>query len=299
MGRLPKKDDRNTRLKNACAFLHEQHTLPPSQHLSIRKVAHKYGVDHTTLSRRFKGQTQDPRLAHESQQSLSHIQENIVVKWIKDLGLQGTPLSKRDLLVTIERITGGRVKPTENAVGDSIKPGFIFSGSSWFHWGWLEVDKEIVSGEQEKDDDESDSDSDSDSSDGTNLGDDDKPHADKDNSTYINSCSSIQTSSPEAVMELPPTSGSGVVNIGRHSAIPIDRAQAHPKFLHPVCRANAQKSQTTSRAMPLKSRCVTSGDGLKEFEAAIAEQGEREKKKADVKAARDAAKAAKQAARDA
>ncbi|KAH9038067.1 hypothetical protein EDB85DRAFT_1888126 [Lactarius pseudohatsudake] len=51
--------------------------------------------------------------------------------------------------------------------------------------------------------------------------------------------------------------------------------------------------------MPLKSRCVTSGDGLKEFEAAIAERGEREKKKADAKAARDAAKAAKQAARDA
>ena len=64
-------------------------------------------------------------------------------------------------------------------------------------------------------------------------------------------------------------------------------------------RANAQKVRTTSQAMPLKSRCVTSGEGLREFEAAIAAKEGKEKKKADAKAAREEAKVAKQAARDA
>lgn len=122
MHRLPKKDDKNTRLKNACAFLHKQHaTLPPSEHLSLRKVSHKYGVNYSTLSRRFNGQTHNPHFTHESQQSLSHVQEKVLVEWIKDLSLQGMPLSKRDLQSTVERITGGRVKPPANWIRRLLK----------------------------------------------------------------------------------------------------------------------------------------------------------------------------------
>ena len=49
----------------------------------------------------------------------------------------------------------------------------------------------------------------------------------------------------------------------------------------------------------MKSCCVTSGEGLEEFVTALSTQKEKEKKKADLRAAREAAKATKQAAHDA
>ena len=121
MGCCPRQDDRNTCLKKACDFLHEQYNLSSDQCLSICKVALKYNVNQPALSQRFNGLTQNPCLAHESQQYLSHVQEKILIKWIKDLSLQSQPLLKCTLRRTVEQINRGCIQPGKGWTSHFLK----------------------------------------------------------------------------------------------------------------------------------------------------------------------------------
>jgi Tc5 transposase-like DNA-binding protein len=98
-------------LQNACDFHHSQQTLPSGDRLSIRKTALKYKVSYFTLRNRIKGLHQSARKAHEFQQSLSTVQERVVVEWLNELSNQSVPLSKRTLRKKVQEITGGRIKP--------------------------------------------------------------------------------------------------------------------------------------------------------------------------------------------
>ena len=98
-------------LQDAYVFHHSQHTLLPSNHLSIWQTALKFNVSYFTLRNRIKGLHQNAHQAHESQQSLSIIQEHIVVEWLNELSNQSVPLSKRTLQKKVQDITGGCIRP--------------------------------------------------------------------------------------------------------------------------------------------------------------------------------------------
>lgn len=98
-------------LQNACVFHRSQHTLLPSDRLSIRQTALKFNVSYFKLRNRIKGLHQNAHQAHESQQSLSIIQERIIVEWLNELSNQSVPLSKRTLRKKVQDITGGCTSP--------------------------------------------------------------------------------------------------------------------------------------------------------------------------------------------
>ena len=98
-------------LQDACVFHHSQHTLLPSNRLSIQQTALKFNVSYFTLRNRIKGLHQNAHQAHESQQSLSIIQERIVVEWLNELSNQSVPLSKWTLQKKVQDITGGCIRP--------------------------------------------------------------------------------------------------------------------------------------------------------------------------------------------
>lgn len=62
-----------------------------AEYPSIRQTADAYGVNRTTLSRRYNGQTIERRKAHGFQQRLSNTQERFLVNWITNLDRQGLP----------------------------------------------------------------------------------------------------------------------------------------------------------------------------------------------------------------
>ena len=98
-------------LQNAYNFHHSQQTLLPGDRLSIRQTALKFEVSYFTLRNRIKGLHQNARKAHEHQQSLSTIQEHVIVEWLTELSNQSVPLSKRTLRKKVQDITGGRIRP--------------------------------------------------------------------------------------------------------------------------------------------------------------------------------------------
>src|SRR5258708_3047825 len=98
-------------LQDACAFYRSQQILLSDDRLSIRQTALKFNVSYYTLRNRINGLHQTACQAHESQQSLSIVQERVVVEWLNKLSNQSVPLSKRTLRKKVQDITGGRIKP--------------------------------------------------------------------------------------------------------------------------------------------------------------------------------------------
>jgi hypothetical protein len=98
-------------LQNACAFHYSQQSFLPDDRLSIRQTAVKFAVSYFTLRNRINGLHQNACQAHESQQSLSVVQERVVVEWLNELSNQSVPLSKRTLRKKVQDITGGHIKP--------------------------------------------------------------------------------------------------------------------------------------------------------------------------------------------
>ena len=76
---------------------------------SIRAAATAYGVDRMTLARRLKGGN-TRREARVSQQTLSPIQEDLLIKWITDLDIAGAPPSfaqVREFAGMVSNASGG------------------------------------------------------------------------------------------------------------------------------------------------------------------------------------------------
>ena len=111
----------NEHLQLACDFLDSQCSAPAAQHIPLAAVARNFNVSYHTLRRRYKRLNEDPCTAHESQQALSHVQETVLLEWIKELSAQSEPLSKRSLRQTIEYITGGRVQTGKNWIARFLK----------------------------------------------------------------------------------------------------------------------------------------------------------------------------------
>jgi len=102
--------NRETRIQDALQG------LLSNEYTSIRAAAAANDVDHTTLSRRLKGQV--PRaIARESQQLLSNEQEGLLKQWILDLEAQGhapTFTAIRELATIISTNSGGPNKIGHN-----------------------------------------------------------------------------------------------------------------------------------------------------------------------------------------
>ncbi|KAF9477144.1 hypothetical protein BDN70DRAFT_774465, partial [Pholiota conissans] len=60
--------------------------------LSLRKAAKLFKVPRSTVTDRHNG-LKTRRDAHEHQQNLTAVQEEILVEWAKSLGRRGVPLS--------------------------------------------------------------------------------------------------------------------------------------------------------------------------------------------------------------
>ena len=60
--------------------------------LTIRKAAKIYQIAHTTISRRIEGLTKPRKAAHASQQLLTPVEEQIIIKWAIQYYKWGLPL---------------------------------------------------------------------------------------------------------------------------------------------------------------------------------------------------------------
>jgi hypothetical protein len=91
-----------------------QTDLHPDDHYPISQVAGNFDVSYDTLCRWFQQLNQDAHTVHESQQFLSHVQECVILEWVKQLSDESEPITKRGLHRTIQQLTGGCVKPGKN-----------------------------------------------------------------------------------------------------------------------------------------------------------------------------------------
>lgn len=78
------------------------------EHKSLRAAALKFGMmdKYYTIWRRFGGKAKPKCKAHMRQQLLNRVQENVLVEWIKFLGLTGRPLSKRTIAPKVTALCG-------------------------------------------------------------------------------------------------------------------------------------------------------------------------------------------------
>jgi len=100
-----KKSDLEDRLQAAMATKNEDPGL------SIRYLAEKLGVSNTTLQNRLKNWTTPRKIAHESQQLLSHLEEKVIVQRIEDYDDRGIPFRRRHVMQMVYEIlkTKGRM----------------------------------------------------------------------------------------------------------------------------------------------------------------------------------------------
>ncbi|OQV07721.1 Tc5 transposase DNA-binding domain-containing protein [Cladophialophora immunda] len=89
---------------------------------SIRAAAAANDVNYATLSRRLRG-TQSATLAHEPQQLLSNIQEELLKRWILDLEAQGHAPSYPTVRVLAGIVSESSGGPSQ--VGHNWLPRFI------------------------------------------------------------------------------------------------------------------------------------------------------------------------------
>jgi len=114
--RLHDKLKERKQLDDAVAFIIQQSSLPPThpdKHLSKRAVAIRYGIlgKYRTLINRLEGKHTNAHKAHEKQQSLSHVQEAVIVEWLIHLSGEGKPVRKKDIRRKISEFTAGLVRP--------------------------------------------------------------------------------------------------------------------------------------------------------------------------------------------
>jgi len=118
-----KKEQEKNRLGEAVEFyLQQRASNPPLQSpLSLLAVAKQFDVKYCTLWNRVNGKHKDAREAHETQQTLSHVQEKVLVEWLHQLSNECEPVSKRGIRKKVETITGSRVKPGKTWVSRFLK----------------------------------------------------------------------------------------------------------------------------------------------------------------------------------
>lgn len=116
-----KKEGQEKCLEEAITFLDAQHNLPEAHRLSRFMVAKKFDIGYTTLLNRLSGKHKNAREAHESQQSLSQVQEQVLVEWLHQLANQCEPISRRGIRKKVDCLTGGRVKPSKRWINRFIK----------------------------------------------------------------------------------------------------------------------------------------------------------------------------------
>jgi len=97
-----KKPDLEDRLQVAIAAKEED------PHTSIRFLAESFAVSNTTLQNRLKGHTTPRKVAHESQQLLSHLEEKVIIHRIEDYDNRGIPLRTRHVLQMVFEILKAR-----------------------------------------------------------------------------------------------------------------------------------------------------------------------------------------------
>ncbi|OCK73468.1 hypothetical protein K432DRAFT_473611, partial [Lepidopterella palustris CBS 459.81] len=73
--------------------LADLNSLKPGETANITATVEKYGVNRTTLSKRWRGVQGSREAGYQNQQLLTPQQEKTLVEWIEDLTAQGLPPS--------------------------------------------------------------------------------------------------------------------------------------------------------------------------------------------------------------
>jgi hypothetical protein len=71
--------------------IQELESLEPGEKIKSNKVAKKYGVDRSTLSRRFRGKTGSKKAKYDSQQFLTKQQSKTLCEYVDKLTRRGLP----------------------------------------------------------------------------------------------------------------------------------------------------------------------------------------------------------------
>jgi DNA invertase Pin-like site-specific DNA recombinase len=71
--------------------LEELRSLKQEENINITKIAEKYGINRSTLSRRFNGVTRSKEAGYNNQQFLNNEQSNTLIKWVNQLTERGLP----------------------------------------------------------------------------------------------------------------------------------------------------------------------------------------------------------------
>jgi len=106
-----KKTDLEDRLQAAMATKHEDPGL------SIRYLAERFGVSNTTLQNRLKNRTTPPKIAHESQQLLSHLEKKVIGQRIGDYDDRGIPFRRRHVMQMVYEILKAKGRMAEMGKG--------------------------------------------------------------------------------------------------------------------------------------------------------------------------------------
>src|SRR4051794_36298912 len=86
--------------------LEELRSLKQEENINITKIAEKYGINRSTLSRRFNGVTRSKEAGYNNQQFLNNEQSNTLVKWVNQLTERGLPPTRQTLANLAKDITG-------------------------------------------------------------------------------------------------------------------------------------------------------------------------------------------------
>jgi len=104
---LNKKTDLKDRLQAAIATKNEDPDL------SIRYLAERLGVSNTTLKNRLTNRTSPRKIAHESQQLLSHLEEKRIVQRIENYDNRSIPLHHGRVIQMVYEILKGKGRVAE------------------------------------------------------------------------------------------------------------------------------------------------------------------------------------------
>ena len=112
----PPKDPLSTGKRTRVQYTYTEETLQKALHeikngaLTSKEAFKKYGIPYTTITGRLKGR-QPRRVAHESQQVLSSIQEEALCSWIEFYSAQGRPIGVSQIRLIAQDIVGTKKPP--------------------------------------------------------------------------------------------------------------------------------------------------------------------------------------------
>lgn len=92
--------------------LEELRSLNPGENINITKVAKKYGVQRSTLSRRFNGVSGPKEAQYNNQRFLNSQQSDTLIKWVNMLTERGLPPTRQTIANLAKDITG--IEPGKN-----------------------------------------------------------------------------------------------------------------------------------------------------------------------------------------